>query len=72
MIREHGYMCGHAESNALLNIDYCDTVFVIRIKKDHTMSMSYPCEKCMTVIKSKGAKTLIYSDWDGIIRKIKI
>lgn len=73
MIREHGYKGGtHAEAQALMRSDCGDTLIVIRIKKDDTLSMAMPCAKCMKFIKEKGIKNLVYSNWDGTISFIKL
>lgn len=72
MTRQHGYFGGHAEANALINIDDCDTIFVIRVKKNGNLSMSLPCELCMSIIKSKGIKKIIYTDWCGDLQVMKL
>ena len=69
-----GYKNGlHAELLALFRARFeGDTIIVVRLLKNNNLSMSFPCKRCFDLIKKSGIKTVIFSDWEGNIQKIKI
>ena len=67
----------HAETDALIpliksKVDLSDaSIFVYRSHKNNTNAMARPCERCLSLIKSCGIKTIYYTTDDGVaIEKI--
>lgn len=48
------------------------TIVVIRLRKDGTIGMSRPCEKCVNRLIQAGIKKVIYSDSDGTLKSFKL
>lgn len=61
----------HAESSALIPLmrrkyDLRNaTVYIYREHKDGSLGMARPCERCMSMIKKCGIKTIKYTTDDG-------
>lgn len=48
------------------------TIIVIRVRKDGTYGLAYPCSSCMGKIIATGIKKIIYSDNSSTFQTIKI
>lgn len=48
------------------------TIVVIRVRKDGTIGMSKPCDKCVSRLISAGIKKVIYSDTDGSMKTLRL
>lgn len=68
------YMFLHAETCALFSIDkgQGDTIVVVRIKGDGSFSCSKPCENCLSFIKEHGIKRIIFTDWCGSVKEMRV
>lgn len=67
----------HAEQNAIIKVKDWSTlnnasIIVIRLNRSGKMSMGYPCEMCMSMIKHVGIKEVYYSSYSGEILKNNI
>jgi len=63
----------HAEALSLVRAKKDgDTIIVVRILKDNSLSMAMPCKKCYKFIKKCGIKTIVFSDWNGEIKSLSI
>ena len=65
----------HAEESVLRKTSYKAkgaTLLVVRIKRDGLMAMSYPCERCLNLIKQVGIKNLVFSNHAGEIETKRI
>jgi len=62
----------HSECASMMKAAKGDTLVVIRILKDGSLSCSKPCIHCLAYAKNFGIKTIVYSDWSGDLREIKI
>lgn len=68
----HHYM--HAEFSALNQIDdkidLSDaTIYIYKIKKDGSQSLSRPCSGCMKAITERGIKEMVYSTKQGFTKE---
>ncbi len=72
--RKYGYHSIHAEADVILKsrIHKPDTLVVVRILKDYSLTCSYPCKKCQQMIKDFGIKRIIYIDWNGQVQTMKV
>lgn len=66
----------HAEQAALLGLDWGKlkgaSVCVVRINMNGNLSMAYPCEMCLTMLRYVGIRKLYYSSRDGVLKMNKI
>ena len=67
----------HAEQAAILRVKNWDSlekasILVIRINRSNNLSMAFPCQKCLNLIKHVGIKVIYYSNYDGEIVKIRV
>lgn len=62
----------HAEHAALLKASEGDTVIVVRILKDGTMTCSKPCDNCMKQIRKAGIERVYYIDWEGELQRMSV
>ena len=70
---QYGYETIHAEALCLSRCKQkADTLMVIRVTKNGTLSMSVPCSRCFNLCKLHGIKRIYYSDWSGNIQRMKI
>jgi deoxycytidylate deaminase len=73
MLREqYGYYSIHSECAAILDGARGDTLVVVRLMKNGSLSCSKPCEKCVVFAKDFGIKTIIYTDWDSSFKKMRL
>ena len=72
MYKQYGYWSVHAECAVLMRASAGDTLVVVRIKKNGSLTCSKPCEKCLRFAKDFGIKTVVYSDWDGSIKRRRL
>lgn len=72
--RRYGFYSIHAEAITVLRSRYynADTLVVVRIKKDNSISCSYPCKKCQQVLKNSSISKVIYVDWNGNLQEISV
>ena len=71
-LRKRGFYSTHSECAALIRSVGGDTLVVVRILRNNRLTMSKPCSKCIKFAKECGIRRIIYSDWNEIIREIKI
>ena len=61
--------CVHAEVSALKGIRHDQirgsTIFVIRINREHDLKMSYPCKRCVSMLRRKGVRKVTFSTGSG-------
>jgi deoxycytidylate deaminase len=69
---KYNYYSTHAESCAILKADEGDTLIVVRISKNGTLTASKPCSKCVKHARDNGIKKIYYSDWDSSIQEMKL
>lgn len=63
----------HAESLALYRAKgKGDTLVVVRILKNGSLTMSAPCSLCFAYAKRCGIKRIFFSDWNGSIQEMEI
>lgn len=71
----HKYKAHHAEFDAILNSERYDLkgcdIYVYRQTKDGNLAISFPCESCYNLIKSKGIRKIYYTD-NGMFKELKI
>lgn len=72
--RRYGYYSIHAEAITVLRSKYykADTLVVVRILKDNSLTCSFPCKRCQKIAKDFKFKKIIYIDWDGNSQEIKL
>lgn len=61
--------CVHAEVSAISRFRELPknaVLYIGRKKRDGTHGMARPCGGCMSVIKDKGIRTIVYTTGDGI------
>lgn len=66
--------CLHAEYSALLNTNKTqgDTIVVVRILPNGVLSCSKPCECCIELIKEFNIRKVVYIDWDGLPKELRL
>jgi deoxycytidylate deaminase len=71
---EPNYVYLHAETCALFatEIGRGDTLVVVRIKSDGSFSCSKPCEHCLSFIKEYGIKRIVFTDWNGSVKEMRV
>lgn len=73
LYNEYGYYSQHAEVVAVMKArGEGDTLVVVRIAKNGSLTCSMPCRKCMEFMKDHGIKTVFYSDWNGEIKEMRL
>jgi len=72
----HPNMGMHAEIAALYYIDYKSLndsiLYVVRLRRNHSIALSKPCSSCQWYIKTSGIKRVIYSLDDGSFNLMRI
>jgi dCMP deaminase len=62
----HKYKSHHAEFDAILNSERYDLrgcdIYVYRETRLGELAISFPCESCYNLLKSKGIKNVYYTD----------
>ena len=73
LFRRYGFHSIHAEALAILkSVQYNpDTLVVVRVLRDGSLTCSYPCKKCQAMIRDFGIKKVIYIDWNGNTQELK-
>lgn len=70
----HGSL--HAEQSAVLGLDWSRlkgaSILVVRITNNENLSMAYPCDVCLDLIRYIRIKKLYYSDRNGGISMEKM
>jgi deoxycytidylate deaminase len=71
---KYGYYDGiaHAECYSLLKASKGDTLIVVRILKNNSISCSKPCKRCIKFCKDFGIKKILYIDWEENMRELKL
>jgi deoxycytidylate deaminase len=71
---QYGYLKAkiHAEFDALIKSEGGDTLMVVRFQKDGSLSCSKPCKSCLNMAKTMGISEIIYSGWDGELRRMEL
>jgi len=64
----------HAEQNAIIKTkDWGKlsgkSMIIVRINRSGNISMAYPCDMCMSMIKHVGIKEIYYSTYSGEIKR---
>lgn len=71
----HKFKAHHAELDAILNSEKYDLrgcdIYVFRETRNGDLAISFPCEACYSLIKSKGIKNIFYTDC-GIYKEKRI
>src|SRR3990167_10470374 len=70
--KEYNFFSLHAEVQALNSIDKCDTIIVVRIRKNESLTMARPCDKCLKFMSNHGVRRVIFSNWDGTMEVMLI
>lgn len=64
----------HAESHAIIKrgLDNCegDSIMVVRLRKDNSLTMAKPCDNCIALIKHVGIRHVYYTNWEGVIEHL--
>lgn len=66
----------HAEQNAIIKVKNWDklkdtSILVIRLCRSNVLSMAYPCEMCLDLIRHVGIKEIYYTNHNSeIIREV--
>ena len=75
-LRNSMITCLHAEMHACLGVDENSlrgaSIYVVRLRRDGTLSMAKPCEACTQMLSKLGVKKAYYTDIDGSVSSIKI
>lgn len=70
-LRFSSYPYLHAEAHCIIHagLDNCYgcNLFVTRISRNGSLSMSLPCESCRSLLKYASIKHVYYTDWNGKI-----
>jgi deoxycytidylate deaminase len=70
--KKYNYWSIHAESQAIMRANKGDTILVVRILKDGSLTCSKPCDKCIEHARDNGIKKIYYSNWNGEIESLKL
>lgn len=64
----------HAEIRALKRVKYHHnlTVLSVRVNRDGELKNAKPCEDCMKVLLSSGVKTILFSNDEGQIERLRV
>ena len=49
-----------------------DTLIVVRIAKNGSLTCSRPCDRCIGFMRDHGIKYVIFSDWNGEIKEMDL
>ena len=74
-LRHSPYPHLHAESHCIIHhgLDNCAdyNLLVLRVLTSGRLTMSYPCDHCLNLIRHVGIANVYYSDWNGDIQCIQ-
>jgi hypothetical protein len=67
----HRYSTPHAESAVITQMEYTNSLYVIRLNPELKFMLSKPCLECSNLIDKNRVKFLIYSIENGL-KKVKL
>lgn len=64
----------HAEIQAIVRSNGKEKrgIAVVRTTNDGRLAIAKPCDACLAAILEAGLKEIVYSDYDGNVRKLRI
>lgn len=72
LFRDYNYFSIHAESDAVMKATAGDTLIVVRVIKNGSLTCAKPCDNCVRYLKDHGIRKVFYSCWDGTMKELKI
>lgn len=67
-----GHVTVHAEMNALAETPWAQrkgaTIYVSRLGSGDQPLASFPCDRCMTVIRQAGVREIVYFDGNAVVK----